>query len=265
MTTGITDRTRRKRKRALLLLSALVLLGVGAGGIGAPAQAQSNPYKEIIKLITPPTTAKPKPKTAVAPYTRLATPPGDVATYDRPNGRRIGVFGHWYGRLQTSPILESRDGWYRVRLPERPNGGTAWIRSNYVKVTRTPWRIIIRRDQKRLNVYKDGNLAWSSPVGLGKAETPTPLGRFYVGVIERNASAAYGPFQLDTTAHSESIVSWQGSGDAVTAIHGPINAASDRAIGSNGTYISNGCVRMHTSDLQRLSVIPVGTPVDIFN
>jgi lipoprotein-anchoring transpeptidase ErfK/SrfK len=132
-----------------------------------------------------------------------------------------------------------------------------------VKITRSAYRIVIRRGSTNLTLYKDGYPQATFPVGLGTPKTPTPLGSFYLGVIERDTSPGYGPFQLDTTAHSEAIQSWQGSGDAVIAIHGPISGKSDKQIGSAGTYISNGCVRMHTADLQRLAVVPMGTPIDI--
>jgi hypothetical protein len=68
---------------------------------------------------------------------------------------------------------------------------------------------------------------------------------------------------LDLTAHSETIESWQGMGDAIVAIHGPISKKSDARIGTTGTYNTNGCVRMHIEDQVRLEGIPLGTPVDI--
>ena len=66
---------------------------------------------------------------------------------------------------------------------------------------------------------------------------------------------------LDTNAHSEAITSWEGSGDAFTAIHGPLGA--DAAIGDTGGEISHGCVRLHVDDLAQLAPVPPGTPVAI--
>ena len=252
-----------RRPIAVLLVALLTLIGVGAGGLLDSAKADG--LTDLLKLLEPTTTTttKPKPKPPVQPYTRLATPPGDVATYDKPNGTQVGVAGHWYGYQQTMPIVGSQNGWLKVRLPERPNGKTAWIRAANVKITRTPYRIVIRRGSTNLTLYKDGYPQFTVPVGLGVAKTPTPLGSFYIGVIEHDEGPAYGPFQLNTTGHSEAIQSWEGSGDAVTSIHGPISAKSDKQIGSTGTYISNGCVRMHRDDLHRLWMVPLGTPVDI--
>ena len=252
-----------RRRLAVLLVALLTLAGVGAGGLVNSAQADA--LDDIANWLNPTTTTttKPRPKTPVPAYTHLAAPPGDVATYDKPNGTKIGVAGHWYGYEQTFPIVGSQQGWLKIRLPERPNGKTAWIKSNYVKITRTPYRIVIRRGSTNLTLYKDGYPQMTFPVGLGVPKTPTPLGNFYLGVIEHDTGAAYGPFQLDSTGHSEAIQSWQGTGDAIIAIHGPINKKSDQQIGSKGTYISNGCVRMHRADLQRLAAVPIGTPIDI--
>ena len=71
----------------------------------------------------------------------------------------------------------------------------------------------------------------------------------------------WGPFLVATNAHSETISSWQGSGDAFTAIHGPLGA--DAAIGTEGAEISHGCVRLHVEDLARLAPVPPGAPVAI--
>jgi lipoprotein-anchoring transpeptidase ErfK/SrfK len=253
-----------RRRQAVAIVSLLSVLGVGLGGLADAARADDRSFLEqLLYGPTTTTTAKPKPKTPVPASIRLATPAGEVPAYDQPGGKQIGVAGRWYGYQQSMPILESRSGWYKVMLPERPNGKSAWIRSSYVAVTRSTYRIVIRRGAKSLTLYKDGWPQWTAPVGLGVAKTPTPLGSFYIGAIEHDPSPGYGPFQLNTTGHSTAIQSWQGSGDAVTAIHGPINAKSDRAIGSSGVYISNGCVRMHLADLQRLSAVTMGTPVDI--
>jgi lipoprotein-anchoring transpeptidase ErfK/SrfK len=84
-----------------------------------------------------------------------------------------------------------------------------------------------------------------------------------VAVIEAPGPPGYGPIVLDTSGHSEAIQSWEGSGDAVIALHGPISSSSDARIGTTGTFISNGCIRLHSADQQQLFQIPLGTPVDI--
>jgi lipoprotein-anchoring transpeptidase ErfK/SrfK len=68
-----------------------------------------------------------------------------------------------------------------------------------------------------------------------------------------------------TSAHSDTISDWEQSGDAIMAIHGPIDSYDDSLIGTTGAQISHGCVRLHDSDLAQLAPIPVGTPIDIVN
>jgi len=82
-------------------------------------------------------------------------------------------------------------------------------------------------------------------------------------VVETPGPHGYGPLVLDLAAHSEAIQSWEGSGDAIIALHGPISAGSDAQIGDTGTRISNGCIRMHEADQLKFTGVPTGTPVQI--
>ena len=207
------------------------------------------------------TTTAPQPEVPVV--TTLATPNGEVPIFDAPDGNQIGTTGVWYGYPMTMPIVEERAAWRRIRLPERPNGSTAWVRSTDVATSTTSYRIVVRLSQTNLTVYEGGFPLFTIPAGLGTERTPTAMGNFFVAVIEKPGPRGYGPIVLDTSGHSEAIRSWEGSGDAVIAIHGPISAYSDSQIGTTGTYISNGCIRLHTEDQLRLDVIPLGTPVDI--
>jgi lipoprotein-anchoring transpeptidase ErfK/SrfK len=214
---------------------------------------------------TPPTTTttQPKPAPVVAVSTPLATPNGEINVYDGPNGAVVGTAGLWYGYAMTMPIVEDLGAWLRIMLPERPNGSTAWVQRPDVTLSSTAFRIVIRLPETRLTVYRDGFELFSAPVGIGKDATPTAPGSFFVAVIDNPGPRGYGPIVLNTSGHSEAIQSWEGSGDAITAIHGPISPSSDAQIGTTGTRISNGCIRMHEADQLKLAVIPLGTPVDI--
>jgi lipoprotein-anchoring transpeptidase ErfK/SrfK len=225
-----------------------------------PEPAVAAPTTTVAPTTT--TTAAPKPEVPVS--TELATPNGVIPTYDAPAGKQIGKVGRWYGYPMTMPIVEHRRGWLRIRLPERPNNSTAWVQSGNVVGSRTAYRIVIRLSQTNLTVYRAGFPLFTVPAGVGKPSTPTAPGSFFVAVIEKpGPSPGYGPIVLNTSGHSEAIQSWEGMGDAITAIHGPISASSDARIGTTGTYISNGCIRLHTADQLKLDMIPLGTPVDI--
>ena len=242
---------------------AVIGLAVTVGRSLEPSAVSAEPLITLFPTTTA-TTLKPQPKPQVPVTTFLATPAGVIPTFDQPGGRQIGTAGLYYGYPVTLPILKStNDGWLRVRLPERPNGSTAWVHRNQVAITSTPYRIVIRRSTTKVTLYKSGFPVLTIPAGIGKASTPTPLGSFFVAVIEQPGPAGYGPIVFDTSGHSEAIQSWEGSGDAVIALHGPISSSSDARIGSAGTYISNGCVRLHLADQVKLSDVPLGAPVDI--
>jgi lipoprotein-anchoring transpeptidase ErfK/SrfK len=266
-----TISTRDQRLRALLAIPLALLvatLSIVLVRTADSGPADADPILPGLFSTTttrPPTTTTtaPKPRPHVPVSTPLASPKGEINVYNGPNGMVVGKVGYWYGRAITTPIVESWEGWVRVMLPERPNGKTGWVRKQDVVLSSTPYRIVIRLSETKLILYKDGFPVFVAPVGVGKDSTPTPRGRFFVGVIEKPGPHGYGPIVLDTTGHSDAIRSWQGSGDAITAIHGPISRQSDAQIGTTGAHISNGCIRMHEADQVKLDGVPLGTIVDI--
>jgi lipoprotein-anchoring transpeptidase ErfK/SrfK len=192
----------------------------------------------------------------------IAHLPGDVPAYAAPGGEVVGqVAGSWWGYPSKLPVLERRGGYLLVRVQQRPNGSTAWIAAEGVEITTTPYRIVVDLAARRVKLLELGVERMNVPAIIGRPETPTPAGSFFVTMLQPGASAGYGELVLVLSAHSETIDDWQGSGDAVTAIHGPLgNEASIDAAGAT----SNGCVRLHMADLDALAaVVPPGAPVDI--
>ena len=82
---------------------------------------------------------------------------------------------------------------------------------------------------------------------MGAEDDPTPTGDFFVAFDEPppEPNPGYGPFIIVTSDHSQAISDWEGSGDAVIGIHGPLG--EDGLIGTAGAKISDGCVRLHLS------------------
>ena len=71
-------------------------------------------------------------------------------------------------------VLETRSGrgnslWYRLSLPGRPNGQRGWVPANAVRVRRVEYRIVVRRDARRLEVRRlaDGRMLFRGPVAVG--------------------------------------------------------------------------------------------------
>ncbi|RFU41615.1 murein L,D-transpeptidase [Actinomadura logoneensis] len=212
---------------------------------------------------TPASAARPQlmPRSDI---TQVATLNTDAPRYVRPGKREKGeVPVYWFGRPSALPVIASRPGWVRVRLAQRPNGSTTWLRREDVKLTSTPYRIVIDLSSKHLKLYKNGRRVMSAPAGVGAPDDPTPIGKFFVAFRQGppRPNNGYGPFILVTSAHSRRISNWEGSGDAVIGIHGPLGR--DRAIGTWGARISHGCIRLHNRSLLRLRAVPPGTPVDV--
>ncbi len=253
------------RRRGLLAASGVALAGLVTGLVLAvlpdsptPARAAVVPARLIgpavvIRTVPPPVPAR----------TTIAEVTGPVPFFASPGGPQAGTLpmGSWWLPTKQLPVLARRPGWLRVRLPQRPNGLTGWIHAAGAKLSTTTYGILVDLRTRRVELYRSGRMVARFPAGIGTPDDPTPTGQFYVMEIEVSPGPGWGPFIVDTNAHSEAITSWEGSGDAFTAFHGPLGA--DAAIGTTGAAISHGCVRMHDADLARLAPVPLGAPVVI--
>ena len=134
--------------------------------------------------------------------------------------------------------------------------------------------ILIRKSEFRLYLLKDGNVVNSWPVALGKnagqkrvsGDMKTPDGTFPINEVldasywthdfgdgKGEIEGAYGPYFISLDTSNLSGGAWDGIG-----IHGTHDPASI------GTRASEGCIRMHNSDLLTLKKqISVGTHVTI--
>ncbi len=196
--------------------------------------------------------------------TVLATVLRNAPRYASPGQVAPGtVTASWYDRPSVLPVIATSPGWVQVRLAQRPNGSTAWLPDTDVTLGRTPYRIVINAATTQLALYDNGRLVFSAPAGVGTREDPTPAGEYFVAFDEQppQPDSGYGPFIMVTSAHSPAIADWEGSGDAVIGIHGPLG--DDAEIGTKGALISHGCIRLHDQALERLAEVPPGTPIDV--
>ncbi len=172
------------------------------------------------------------------------------------------VPGSWYGYPSVLPVIDSTADRMRVRLAQRPDEATSWITRSAVVMSRTHYAIVVDISQHWLYVFHYGIQQESFPVGTGARGTPTPTGSYFLAFhAPPNSGADYGSVMLETSAHSRVISHFEGGNDAIIAIHGPIDSASDREIGNHGAAISNGCIRMHNADLNQVKHIPNGAPI----
>jgi len=200
----------------------------------------------------------------VARSTVLATVRAAAPRYASPGRLATGtVAASWHDRPSVLPVIAATTpGWVEVRLAQRPNESIAWLPASDVMLSRTPYEIVIDLATTRLSLYDDGRLVFTAPAGVGTTDDPTPTGQYFVAFDEQPPpNPGYGPFILVTSAHSPTISDWEGSGDAVIGIHGPLG--EDSQIGTSGARISHGCIRLHDQALEKLSPVPPGTPIDV--
>ena len=132
------------------------------------------------------------------------------------------------------------------------------MRAADVGTARVHTRIVVDLSERRLRFYRDGRLVISSIAAIGSPATPTPLGRYYVNqrLIPSDRNGPFGPGAVGISAFSPVLTGWAQGGPI--AIHGTNQPWS---IGRN---VSNGCIRLRNTVLERLfAATPAGTPVII--
>jgi L,D-transpeptidase catalytic domain len=151
--------------------------------------------------------------------------------------------------------------WLEVRLPERPNTDTGWIRADLTRLSTTPWRIEVSTAQARVTVERSGHRVATFPAVVGKPSTPTPRGLFAIDEpIRQPAGSELGPWALFLTAHSR-VLDDYGGGPGRIAIHGRAGPLLADPLGSKA---SHGCVRVPDGRVSWLARIAVdGTPVEV--
>ena len=155
-------------------------------------------------------------------------------------------------------VLDSQDDWLLVDLPVRPNGTTAWVRRSDVTLSTHDARIVVDLSAMRLWAWEDGVLVAEGAIALGTDETPTPPGRYFLNEIQaqEDPDTLFGSWILGTSGFSEVLEEVDG-GDPVVAIHG----TNDPSV--LGSQVSLGCIRVHEDVVERLALLPLGTPVEV--
>jgi hypothetical protein len=148
--------------------------------------------------------------------------------------------------------------WIRVRLPILPNNTVGWVPRSTLGgygVVRT--HLVVDVERLTATLFRDGRPILRAPVGVGKPETPTPRGEFYIrDKLASYASPFYGPLAFGTSARSSTLTDWPAGG--FIGIHG--TSEPELLPGR----VSHGCIRLRNEDIVRLGrLMPVGTPLTI--
>jgi L,D-transpeptidase catalytic domain len=201
---------------------------------------------------------------AVGGDTVVASKTGPFRVFEMPGStdgvRRYRAVNDWGQQLWLPAIGErvvALRGWLHVRLPDRPNGSTGWVRARDVDTGTVRDRIVVRLRRHTLVRYENGESVERVRVAIGKPSTPTTAGRFFVWarVGYEETDGPYGNFALGLSAFSNVITNWPGGGRM--AIHG----TSDPSLA--GKDVSNGCIRVFNPFMASLIDVPMGATVII--
>jgi len=238
---------------AVAVAVAAALMLTGCGGRGADGDAQT-------ATTSPPSTQPALPEglstvaqakvSAVEVYAEPGATGEPKHTLDNPIPS---------GTPLVFLVRKLQDDWLEVDLPVRPNGSTGWIRAADVTTTTHDYRIVVELDAHRITVYKGTAKVLEESVALGKGNTPTPGGRFYIKELLQppNPNTVYGPYAYGLSGFSDAFTSFAG-GEAVIGIHGNNDSSS------LGQDVSAGCIRMSNPGITKLAkILPLGTPVEI--
>ncbi|MBV8982354.1 MAG: L,D-transpeptidase [Acidimicrobiia bacterium] len=165
-------------------------------------------------------------------------------------------------------VKQIDNDWLNVYLPVRPNGSTGWIHRADVKLTQHDWRIQVQLTSHQITVYchiscpngaLPNDIFLQEPIAVGKQDTPTPGGVYYIKELLRppNPNTVYGPYAYGLSGFSNVLQTFNG-GEGVIGIHGNNDASV------LGHDVSHGCIRMSNPGIVKLvNVLPLGVPVNI--
>jgi len=249
--------------------STAALAAIISIAASAPASAQEPPSGSPPS--TPESPPAPPPVTESVrlsderTFTRWANAVTRGRAYAKPStsARRVGrlrlLTEDGFPEVYLALVLRrTADGstWIRVRLPQRSNGVTGWVRSgtlSHFRVVHT--RLVVEREALRVSLYDHGSLRFRARVGVGAPSTPTPAGSFWIREkFHVRGNPLYGTRAMGTAAYSNALTDWPGGG--VVGLHGTSEP------GLIPGRPSHGCIRVRNRDMERLyALTPTGTPL----
>jgi lipoprotein-anchoring transpeptidase ErfK/SrfK len=254
-------------------LAAAVVFAVTAQASTAPVRpVDSEPVADTrLEPVAPasaPTDPDPQPATTPAPVDPrvIVTPPAGagLAVYPAAGATAPSQLLPAYNELGSPLVLlglRQYGDWIEVLVPTRPNDDTGWVRAQDVTTSTPMYRVevsLVAHDLKVIRMSDDA-VVLTAPVGIGRPDTPTPTGHFFVRdhFPTGSWSHPYGPFAFGLSGHSEVLYQF-GTGDGRLAIHGTNQPSTI------GADLSNGCPRVANDVVMALiDYLPLGTPVVI--
>ena len=201
----------------------------------------------------------------------------EVRVYDKPNGalQRQDTVGDGAlhdvtiprpTRLGEDPVFLVKtpnvSGFHEVYLPERPNESTGFVSASDVDLELSTKRIVVDLSDRKVRMYSGGAQIFEFDVAVGRPETPTPTGLFFVQIATQNPdpTGTYGSYTLALSGYSDAIKATKEFENGLIAIHG---TNQPELIGQE---VSHGCVRVTDEAIRKIvdEGVPLGTPVEIF-
>jgi hypothetical protein len=199
-------------------------------------------------------------------FTRWANAVTAAKVYAQPSSdaRRVGRlrlltedgFPEVYILLASRQEAAPGAAWIQVRLPQRPNNVTGWVRGDALGPFNLVYtRLVVSQRRLRVTLFDHSKRRFQSRVGMGKPSTPTPMGSFWIREkFHVSGNPLYGTRAMGTAAYSNTLTDWPGGG--VIGMHGTSEP------GLIPGRPSHGCVRLRNRDIERLyALTPIGTPL----
>jgi L,D-transpeptidase ErfK/SrfK len=212
------------------------------------------------------------PIAAIAVATALAAPigtgvTGELQRYEVMRGDTLGLVAARFG-VETAVL--ARDNHLSASARLQP-GDTLEIDNRHIIPEGYSDGIVVNLPQRRLFLFRDGQLQQSYPVAVGSRGWRTPRGEFTIQRMELDPS-----WEVPVSIQSE--MAREGKRVLTRVAPGPDNPLGSRwigltdSIGIHGTnapssifkFSTHGCIRMATEDVEHLfELVEEGDPVSI--
>ena len=170
----------------------------------------------------------------------------DTQLRAEPGGAVVTTLGQHteFGTDRVLAVVARQGDWLGVLSERMPNSRAGWIPADNAELKTARWELEADRSARTLTVRRDGAVVRRMAIAVGRAGTPTPLGRFAVTDTLRvtGGGNVYGCCVIPITGLQSKLPS------AINrlAIHGT------SAEGSIGSAASSGCLRARASDMRWL-------------
>lgn len=177
------------------------------------------------------------------------------------------------------PVFDRDGGWVMVPLLARsglPSDGVTgqavgWVWAGPgvgVEVHEDTTAILVDLSAETLTVTDGDEELLTVSIGVGKPATPTPVGRTAIAAVYTDPDVAYlgGRPVHALTRFSDAVDAFRPSGTPSGTQAPPLVAMHAYVTGSTTGQVSNGCLRLTGTDLDRLAeLVAPGVPVIITN